>query len=210
MAKVTKQVTDTESEVEEVVPVVDGTAVDENIPSPELPVSVQVAPESVSVPKDLLDRLIDRLDNQEKDIKILRQAASQGKLSEAEAQNRPDELPKAYLKVLMGKVVVGWRTFKAELYNHPTNPSVPIGEVLKSVYIFLDGTESDPIDQVVFTRTDDKVFVRLLDGKDALSGSSVGTVRVRFESLETTDEELRSTFVIPEGEFEVKKSSLNP
>lgn len=202
MAKVTKQVTDTESEVEEVVSSDPNTV----IPFSELP----VAPENVSVPKDLLDRLIDRLDNQEKDIKILRQAASQGKLSEAEAQNRPDELPKAYLKVLMGKVVVGWRTFKAELFTHPTNPSVPVGEVLKSVYIFLDGTESDPIDQVVFTRTDDKVFVRLLDGKDALSGSSVGTVRVRFESLETTDEELRNTFVMPEGEFEVKKSSLNP
>lgn len=167
-------------------------------------------PEEVSVPVSTLDRLMAQIDSQAKDISLLRQAVNQNKLLDVENASKPAELPKAYLKVFMGKVVVGWKMAKTEMLYHPTNPNMPVGEILKSIYYFIDGTESEPVDQVAFTRCDDKVIVRIEDGVRAIKDPDVGKVSITFESLVTTDDDLKNSFILPSGRYEIHKNFLNP
>jgi hypothetical protein len=182
-------------------------SVDET-PVVETPV-VESTEKEVSIPTSVLDRLMTQIDSQAKDISLLRQAVNQNKLLDAENAAKPADLPKAYLKVFLGKIVVGWKMAKTEMLYHPTNPNMPVGEILKSVYYFIDGTESEPVDQVAFTRCDDKVIVRIVDGPSAVKNSEVGEVSISFESLVTTDEDLKRDFVLPSGTYKIHKNFLN-
>lgn len=174
-----------------------------NVPNPE---------EMVQVKAGSLTRILERLDTQDKEIGILRQSVNQGKLSEAENAQKPKELPKVYLKVFQNKIVVGWKTEKAETFSHPSNPSVPVGEVLKSRYYFIDGSDSGIIDQVDFTRTEDHVDARVLEGLSGLLNQNQQTVRLQFERLVCSpgNTELIQSFVLPLEPYEIKKDFLNP
>ena len=175
------------------------------------------AEQNVTLPAEVLQKILGQLDRQEKqlqanaaDMAILRQSVSQGKLLEAENKAKPNELPKGYLKVFMGKTVIGWKTVKAETFSHPTNPDVPVGEVLKSTYYFLEGGDSGPVDQILFTRDDDRVNVRILSTTEEMKNPFLTKVKVKFEELITNDEDLKTSYKLPEGEIEVSLSVLNP
>ena len=157
----------------------------------------QVPNEStVTVKKDELSAILERL-------KILEQTASQNDLEEARSKNRPAELPSAYLKVFMDKIVIGWKSERPEMVYNPMNPNSIVGEILKSKYFFFDGSDSGTKDQVLFTRAEDRVMVRILSD-DGLK------VKIRFEKLITSNEDLKVSFKLPTEVLEIRKDFLNP
>lgn len=179
--------------------------------------NVTPAVESVTIPKDTLQKILDQLDKQDKTLAankeqmdILRESVNTGKLADAENKRKPDEMPTAFLKVFMGKVVVGWKNEKTEMLYHPSNPDAAVGEVLKASYTFIDGTKSPIVDQVLFTRCDDRIIVRLLDGKNALRNEGLVDLNVRAESLISGDEDLRKSFELPKEDFKINRNFINP
>jgi hypothetical protein len=171
---------------------------------------------TIAVPVDQLQQLLDQnkvlLENQDKmqkEMGILRESVNQNKLDEVENKHKPKELPKAFLKVYNGKIVTGWKSASNKLVYSPTNPNLVIGEVLQTVLVFADGSDSGPINQQDLTRTEDRVWVRVQSVQDLMS-EAVKTVKVRAEKLETASEELRLSFQLPTEELEVEKKFLNP
>lgn len=171
----------------------------------------------VQLPADVLQRILGQLDAQDaliakqgQELNVLRDSVSQGKLLDAQNKNKPAEMPKAYLKVFMGKTVIGWKTEKAEMLYHPNNPNVPVGEVLKGRYFFLEGGDSDVVDQVLFTRCEDRVIVRLTNTKEELRDPNLREVTIQFEQLITSDEELQANYQLPDKQIQINKNFLNP
>lgn len=166
--------------------------------------------EKVSISKETLERILSQLDKNTEQMAILRESVSSSKLTQAENKRKPDQLPKAYLKVFQGKLVVSWKSEKAEMIFHPLNPNVPTGEILKATYYFQDGTDSGVIDQVLFTRCEDRAVVRILEGINALKNPDHVNLKVRFEELITSDDSVRANFVAPIEDFEVNRNFINP
>lgn len=178
------------------------------------PVTTPPAPvvQQVTIPAETLERILKQLDDNAAEMKILRQAASTSRLTQAENKNKPKELPLGYLKVLNGKTVISWKSAKAETLRHPQNPDMVVGEVLKAVYYFLEGGDSGIVDQVDFTRCEDRVTFRFLDGKDVLKTPGLKEVRVKCESLITSDgnDELKASYKVPAQEFNININFINP
>jgi hypothetical protein len=155
--------------------------------------------EKVEVSKDKLDSILERMDKLEednttlkKDNEILRESVSRGRLEQAEDRHKEKELPRAYLKRFQDKVVIGWESTAAKIIHNPTT-GLAVGEVLQANYKFNDGTESGPIDQVEFTRAEEREHVRIQERVDSQ------TVRVKFENLALSQEP-----------FDIKEVFLNP
>ena len=83
-----------------------------------------------------------------------------------------------------------------------------IGEILKAIYFFIDGTNSGVIDQVEFTRATDKVIADVVEGWKAIKDSEVKEVTLHFKELITTDEDLKAKFVMP-ADYKINKNFLN-
>lgn len=173
--------------------------------------------ETVSIPKDTLAKILSQLDSydaalkkNEEQISVLRESVSQGKLLAAEDKRKPDEKPRALLAVFNGKVVTGWKTYVADVISSPLNPDVGVGENLKSIYTYMDGTESGPTDQVLFTRNYNRVMVTIETPKEMLKNPLLRDLKVRFVSLITNDEDLRNTFVMPTEDATVDIRFINP
>jgi hypothetical protein len=146
--------------------------------------------ETVEVSKDKLDAILKRQDEQDKEIEILREAASRGRLEEADNKRKEKELPKVHLKVYNEKVVVGWKSSAAKIiFSQGTNQ--PIGEVLQAVYKFIDDTETEPIDQKLVNDSNERVFARIVEDR------GIKAV-IKFEDP-----------ALPQ-EYEIDKSFLNP
>lgn len=173
------------------------------------PLPEEEKPKTVVVPAEQLQQLIDSVGKQAEEIKTLREAVNQNRLSEVEDKKKPKELPKAFLKVYNGKIITGWRAGANKLVYSPTNPNLVIGEVLQTVLKYIDGSESDAINQQDMTRTEDRVWVRVQSAED-LMNENVKTVKVKAEKLETANEELKMSFQIPSEVFEIEKKFLNP
>jgi hypothetical protein len=146
------------------------------------PIPLSETPETVEVSKDKLDSVLERMDKLEEDnkakdkeIEILRDSVSRGRLEEAEDKRKEKEQPRAYLKVFMGKVVIGWKSLPQKIVYNPTT-GLPVGEVLQATYKFIDGTDSGLVDQVDFTRTEEREHVRILEKVDN------EVVRIQFEN----------------------------
>ncbi len=122
------------------------------------------AVETVEVSKDKLDAILAKQEAQDKEIEILRDSVSRGRLEEAEDKRKDKELPKAYLKVFQGKVVTSWKSTAAKIVHNPTT-GLSVGEVLQATYSFLDGTDSGVVEQTEFTRTEEREYVRLLNSR---------------------------------------------
>lgn len=166
--------------------------------------------EPASVPEKItMEDILARMSVLEEDNKTLRKAVNQGKLAEAENANKPDSLPVAYLKVFKGKVVVSWKSGQSQFIYNPSNPEAPIGEILKATYFFIDGTDSGEVDQVEFTRSNDRVEAEVADGMKALKDPEFKEVTLHFTKLITTNEELQSKFELP-SDLKINKNFLNP
>lgn len=166
------------------------------------------APKTVEVPVDQLQQLIDNQKKQAREIEILRESVNQGRLGEAEDKRKEKELPKAFLKVYSGKVVVGWKAGSNKLVYSPTNANMVIGEVLQTTLKYLDGTE-ETINQQELTRTEDRVWVRIQSLQD-LMAENVKAVKVKFERVETSNQDLKESLALPTEEVEIEKVYLNP
>lgn len=136
---------------------------------------VVIAPEvspTVEIPVDKLQSVMDRLDSIEADnkskdaqIEALNQTVSATRLAEAKANLDVDKRPRVHFKKIDGKTVIGWPSgpsdkIKNEIVFNP-NTNMPMGEILKSVYYFADGTESELIDQIRLTRSTDRAYARV-------------------------------------------------
>jgi hypothetical protein len=127
-----------------------------------------------------LSKLIEIVESQKKDMAVMKDALNRDKLLRSEAKhgvNQEDLRPRATLKVYDNKVIVKWKdaiesehVFKNQVvYNGIT----PIGEIVKSHLVTIDGEEiitdySDFIKRNVYTNirrlsqsdTDGKTFWR--------------------------------------------------
>lgn len=128
---------------------------------------------SVSMMQTLLDNqksLEERLDNKDKEIKALNSVVSETRLKEAVAKEGVDTRSRVHFKKLRGKVVVGWpetigEDKKNEWIFAPGNPSVPMGELLKCRYYYVDGEKSEMVDQVELFRSNELVFARVVEDR---------------------------------------------
>lgn len=135
--------------------------------SQETPAVDNSEPTTMEVPVDKMQAIVDRLDSLEKSNAALREIASETRLKEAEESQGQDMRPRVHFKVLDGKVVVGWpetigEEKKSEIIFNPST-NMPVGEILKSVYYFSDGSKTDLIDQIRFTRATDLAFARVVE-----------------------------------------------
>jgi len=73
--------------------------------------------ENVSVPKSLLEKLVSTVEKQTEQISILTEAADKNKLSEVERRRNSGKLVKSVrISSFRGKIIVGWRRTKDEVY----------------------------------------------------------------------------------------------
>lgn len=72
--------------------------------------------QTVSVDKDTLEGLIKRLDDQSRDIKMLREVADKSRISNWEKKNVTIGARTAKLSTYKGKLVMAWRTIQDEVY----------------------------------------------------------------------------------------------
>lgn len=121
---------------------------------------------TMEVPVDKMEAIMERLDSLEKSNATLRELASSTRLQEVEEKQGEDKRPRVSFKLMDGKVVIGWPETVGDekknelIFNPATN--TPMGESVKSVYYFHDGTKSDLIDQMKFTRITDIAFARVI------------------------------------------------
>jgi len=157
--------------------------------SPEAPVPV------IEVPVDKLQGMMDRMDSfevqlkaKDAEIEALNQTVSSTRLAEAKANMDVDKRGRVHFKKIDGKAVIGWPSAPSDkirneiVFNPATN--MPMGEILKSVYYFADGTESDMIDQIRMTRSTDRAHARILQDEGDY-------VVVEFEDKAILDKPLR-------------------
>jgi len=128
---------------------------------------VETTPAEVTVSVDQMQSVLDRMDELEKSNKALREIASSTRLQEAEDGQTVDKRPRIHFKLMDGKPIIGWpekagEEKKSEIIFNP-NTNSPMGEILKSVYYFVDGTKTDLIDQLKFTRLTDITYARVVE-----------------------------------------------
>lgn len=149
-------------------------------PAPSAPV--------VEVPVDKLQSIMDKMDEQAKQIEALNQTVSSTRLAEAKANMDVDKRGRVHFKKIDGKTVIGWPAAPSDkikneiVFNPATN--LPMGEILKSVYYFADGTESEMIDQIKLTRSTERSHARILQDEGDY-------VVVEFEDKAVLDKPLR-------------------
>lgn len=157
--------------------------------SPEASVPV------IEVPVDKLQGIMDRMDGfdaqlkaKDAEIEALNQTVSSTRLAEAKANMDVDKRGRVHFKKIDGKTVIGWPSAPSEkikneiVFNPATN--LPMGEILKSVYYFADGTESEMVDQIKLTRSTDRAHARILQDEGDY-------VVVEFEDKAVLDKPLR-------------------
>lgn len=136
----------------------------ETVVTPEVPTPVSP---TVEISVDKMQAVLDRVDALEKSNAALRETVSSTRLHEAEEKQGLDARPRVHFKKLRDKVVIGWPEKVGEekkseiLFNPATN--MPIGEVLKCVYYLHDGTKTDLLDQIEFTRSNEFEYARVLE-----------------------------------------------
>jgi len=175
---------------------------DKKIISPPMEQPISNTPAKIEVDAGLLQKILDNQEALQKDNALLRQSVSQNKLIEAENKAKPKQMPQAFLKVFMGKAVIGWKSERAEYVYSPGFSSAPVGEILKSRYYFADGTDSGVVDQVLFTREDARLWGSIIEDKNA-------SVIFKPERFESADQDLIKNFVMPKS-MEIRKDFLNP
>lgn len=187
----------------------DEKKVEEAVP-PVTPMEQPASPAPVvTVDPVLFQQILDRMAAQDEIIANLRASVSQGKLAAVENAKKPVGNPVAYLKVLDGKPVISWKSEKSQILYNPSNPEVAVGEILKAKYFFTDGTDSGPIDQVLFTRVGDMVRGEVLEGLKGLKDPDLKEVTLHFTELVTTDDDLKEKFILP-SDLKINKNFLNP
>lgn len=126
----------------------------------------QEQPTTMEVPVDKMQEVLDRVAELEKSNQALRETVSSTRLQEAEEKQDKDRRPRVHFKIMDGKVVIGWPESvgpekRNELIFNP-NTNSPMGEILKSVYYYADGTKSELIDQIRFIRATDVAYARVV------------------------------------------------
>lgn len=140
-------------------------------PAPEQPKqeeTIQVPVSKLQAMFDKLEGLEGRLDAKDKEIAVLNETVSKQRLDETKARLDMDKRKRVHFKKLNGKVVIGWpetvgEDKKNEWIFSPSNPTSPVGEILKCRYYLLDGTKSDMVDQIQLSRSTEQVFARVLE-----------------------------------------------
>lgn len=175
----------------------------ESAMAPDSVDKLEVEDPEIKVSASLMQQILDNQEKQEEQIKVLREAANQNKLISAENSRKPKDLPSAFLKVFMGKVVTSWRSDVAQLIYGNNGAGAPVGEILKATYFFSDGTDSGSIEQVMFTREDTRLVCRII-------GQNGSDLILQPDHLETNNENLRQDFVMPPENLTVNQNFVNP
>lgn len=97
------------------------------------------APQLVQVDPNLLKNLMDRLDKVESENSMLKSIAGKAAIKDFEAQSKDHSVKRAHLKVIGGKVVVGWKKGVQDVFKNDAGMWV---ENVTIVVKFEDGEEA--------------------------------------------------------------------
>lgn len=119
--------------------------------------------QNVVLPKEQFDKMMEMMEAQSADIRVLKKSVSKYKLEENEAKEKKGKTvaTRGYLKKLNGEVIVKWLSkddpnskVKNEILYQGTTPT---GEVLKSHYITIDDKEI-VTDTIQFVRSNEMEY----------------------------------------------------
>lgn len=79
------------------------------------------APEVVTISKDALQGLVDRLDQQAKDLAMLKEVADKSRIQTYKDKHRDTSIRKVNLNTYKGRLVVAWRNVRDEMYQDAMN-----------------------------------------------------------------------------------------
>jgi len=177
------------------------------------------AKEEVSVPRDLLEELMEsnramKESNEtlERNVDVLRKAANKNKLRDVERELDEDERPRMKLRVFRGRVVHSWRgadETEATMGNQVLqNGNVFVGESVKMHVAYFDKDEGGaPMEEIVdysdMNKASRTAFFREVGRRRAEEkGKPTRTILTgEFEDLE-----LREQY----GQFEIGIEFVNP
>jgi len=137
--------------------------------------------ESVEVPKDVLERLLDTVEKQGEKIKDLESAADVGRLSRIQQARNAGKLVKsAKLSIYEGKVVLGWSRVKDDVYF---DESGRLHED-QQVELYLDNgknkkpTKTEPMSYRAFARLTTKIEGEVIKESKDKEGQIMFTVQL--------------------------------
>lgn len=129
------------------------------------------APKKIEVDPGVLSGILGKLESLEKSnsekqeqIETLRDAVGRYKLEQAESKMKPTGLPSAKLMLYEGKVVVAFEMVKNKYTYNPLAPNTVVGEDLKIIMTYLDGTKSPEVSYNEFFNTKPRVEVVKVGG----------------------------------------------
>lgn len=122
---------------------------------------------TMEVPVGTMAEVIESIEELKQSNAALRETVSKTRLEEAEAKQDSDQRPRVHFKIMDDQPIIGWpetigEEKKSEIVINATN-NQPVGEILKSVYYYLNGEKSALIDQVRFTRVTDMAYARVVE-----------------------------------------------
>ena len=175
-------------------------------PNPELP-----KPEDEIVKLKLSDvnKLLHAIEQNQSDIRVLKESVNRYKLEKAEAKYAPqtkDMRPRATLKVHNGKVILRWKD-KTEspivaANQVMKNGTIFVGEVIKAHLVPLDGSEDIVCDYSEFIKGNEYTYVRKAAERNVKTGE--GTTET-YWLMEFEDPALAEKY----GQVELNAKYLN-
>lgn len=131
------------------------------------------AEDTVPVPRATLEKLLDRVEKLEKDNEILKEVQDKSKLQRVSELRAAGKLVKnVNLNVLMGKIIVGWRKVKDDVYLDEQNR---IHEEQVIEVIFEDKSKKE-LDYRSFSRLNSKLKGEVIAEKKDRDGNTNFTV----------------------------------
>ena len=101
---------------------------DKEVDLTQVDVKPETTSEKVEVNKDALDKLVARVEEQDKKLEMLEAVADKSRVFNYQNRGKRKEAIKVHLAVCDGKYLIGWKTLKDQLIKHPVT-GVVTGEV---------------------------------------------------------------------------------
>jgi hypothetical protein len=143
-----------------------------------------VKKDSVTVSKETLASLVERLDKLEEEkkrdqekIAMLESTADVGRIAQWEERNKGKLVSKARVCILEGKPVIGWKTVKDEVHYSPSGAMV-VNQVIKIFTLTEDDkTEETDLDYIRWVRAVKSEQGEVVKKSETLDGSEY-TIRL--------------------------------
>lgn len=160
-----------------------------------------------------LNAVLDRMENMENEVNILRSATNKNKLADADqkAGKGVDKRPRMHLKRVNGKLVFGWKGRDESEVVRRNKVDVRMGEIMKMHIMLFDTNENgqqveEVIDMTELSSSKDLVFFRALSKPFEVTDPKDEEKTILMVKGEFEDPELRKEY----GTFEIPLIFVNP